>query len=322
MSDSNLCKVAFIGAGNMTSEHMKAFKDVPSVEIAGIYSRNRIRADKLVHKLGVGLVCESISELFEKSKAQLVVISVPELAVREVCLEAFKYPWTCLIEKPAGYNLADAEQILEAASRQKRRAFVGLNRRHFSSTRTVLEDIAKQGGKRLIHVYDQEDQIGARKTGQPELVVQNWMYANSIHMIDYFSILGRGEVCAVDDLISWDPKNPQFVMAKISYESGDVGIYEAVWNGPGPWAVTVTTQEKRWEMRPLEKAASQLCASRKLEAFDINDWDIKFKPGLRAQAGEAVKAVFGEPHKLPSLEDAMKSMRLVHAIYGGSLKHD
>lgn len=321
MSENNLCKVAFVGAGYMSSEHSKAFQDIPGVELSGIFSRTRARAEKLAEEFGVQDVCSSIADLYEKTKAQLVVISVPELSVREVCLEAFKYPWVCLIEKPAGYDLADAECILERATLLKRQAFVALNRRHHSSTRVILEDIAKLAGPRLIHVYDQEDQIAARKAGQPELVVQNWMYANSIHVVDYLSILGRGEIVSVDPIIRWMPENPCFVMAKITYDSGDVAIYEAVWNGPGPWSVTVTTQEKRWEMRPLEQASFQVYGSRKLEPVAIHEWDTKFKPGLRVQAAEAVKAVMGQPHTLPSLEDSMKSMRLVQAIYGNGFAH-
>lgn len=305
----------------MSTEHIKSFNDVLGVELAGIYSRSRISAEKLALEFGIGSVCASIEELYEKSKAHLVVISVSELSVREVCLEAFKYPWTCLIEKPAGYNLADAERILEAATNLKRSAFVALNRRHYGSTRMVLEDIALQQGQRLIHVYDQEDPDEARKAGHPELVVQNWMYANSIHVVDFLSIFGRGQIVAVDSVVRWTPETPRFVMAKISYDSGDVGIYESVWNGPGPWAVTVTTQEKRWEMRPLEQAAVQLYGTRKLEPVVVSEWDTKFKPGLRAQAGEAVKAALGRPHTLPSLDDAMKSMRLVHYIYGGGFIH-
>lgn len=316
MSNSTICKVAFVGAGYMTTEHIKAFKDVPGVELAGIYSRTRLRAETLALDSGVGKVCDSIAELYEKTKAELLVISVPELSVREVCLEAFKYPWTCLIEKPAGYDLTDAENIMEGATKLGRHAFVALNRRHHSSTRTVLEDISKQEGSRLIHVYDQEDQIAARKAGQPALVLENWMYANSIHVIDFFSFLGRGKIISVTPVVRWTPENPQFVVAKITYDSGDIGIYEAVWNGPGPWAVTVTTQQKRWEMRPLEQALVQPYGSRKLEPVATDEWDIRFKPGLRLQAGEAVKAAMGQLHGLPSLADAMQSMRLVQAIYG------
>lgn len=300
----------------MATEHIRAFNDISEVELTGIFSRTKSRAEKLALEFNVQLVCDSIGELYEKSHADLVVISVPELHVREVSFEAFKYPWTCLIEKPAGYNVADAERIAEAASNLNRRVFVALNRRHHSSTRFVLEDIASREGPRLIHVYDQQDQISARRAGQPEAVVQNWMYANSIHLVDFFNILGRGEIVSVTPVIRWSPERPQFVMAKITYDSGDVGVYEAIWNGPGPWAVAVTTQQKRWEMRPLEMASVQPYGSRKLEPIASHEWDTKFKPGLRVQAGEAIKAVLGQLHSLPSLKDAIKSMRLVQTIYG------
>jgi predicted dehydrogenase len=322
MTINNICKVAFVGAGYMSSEHLKAFKNVPGVELAGIYSRTRSRAAKLAQEFGVPLVCDSVADLYEKTRADLVVVSVPELSVREVCLNTFQHPWVCLIEKPAGYDLLDAQRILADAAAKKRLAFVALNRRHHSSTRLVLADLAQQQGPRLIHVYDQEDQVAARKAGQPDLVVQNWMYANSIHMIDYLSILGRGNIISVNPIIPWTPESPRFVMAKISYDSGDIAIYEAVWNGPGPWAITVTTQEKRWEMRPLEHASFQSYGSRKLEPAPVHEWDTTFKPGLRVQAEEAVKAAMGKPHVLPSLEDAMKSMKLAAAIYGHGLKND
>jgi predicted dehydrogenase len=316
MTNKNSCRVAFVGAGYMTGEHIKAFKDVAGVQISGIQSRTKSRAEKLAADFEMDLVCDSIADLYERTRADLVVISVPELSVNEVCVEAFKYPWTCLIEKPAGYNLVDATLIFEKAVAQKSKAFVALNRRHHSSTKTVLDDLAKQDGKRLIHVYDQEDQIAARKAGQPELVVKNWMYANSIHVVDYLSILGRGEIVSVEPVIPWEPENPCFVMAKIVYDSGDIGVYEAVWNGPGPWAVTVTTQAKRWEMRPVESASFQVFGSRKMEPVEQDERDRKFKPGLRVQAEEAVKAALGQSHNLPSLQDALNSMKLVHAIYG------
>jgi len=315
------CKVAFVGAGYMGSEHLKAFQDVLGVELSGIYSRTASRAEKLAQQFGAKAVCSSIGELYEKTKADLVVVSVPELSVRAACFEAFKYPWTCLVEKPAGYNLADAESILDEARKLQRQAFVGLNRRHYSSTRTVLADISPQNSQRLIYVRDQEDLITARHSNQPELVLQNWMYANSIHLVDFLSFLGRGSISAVEPIIPWNPKDPRFVLAKITYDSGDIGIYEAVWNAPGPWAVTVTTQEKRWELRPLEQAAFQPFGSRKLEAVVQHEWDTQFKPGLRLQAEEAVQAVKGMPHSLPNLEDAMKSMRLVQLIYGEALNN-
>ena len=313
--NQNKIIVSFIGAGYMATEHLRSFSDIENVELGGIHSRTRSKGELLSSDFSIQIVCDSIKELYEKTQSDLVVISVSELSVREVCTEAFKYPWVCLIEKPAGYNLIDASVIAEEAKKNGTRAFVALNRRHYSSTRTVVKDLAANKGKRLIHVYDQEDIITARKMGTPSLVIHNWMYANSIHMVDYLKTFGRGKVISVESIIRWKPESPDFVSAKINFSSGDIGLYEAIWNGPGPWAVSVTTQEKRWELRPLEKAVYQLNGSRKLETIELHRWDTLFKPGLRLQANEAIKATLGQPHTLPTLNDALESMQLVKEIY-------
>jgi hypothetical protein len=148
------------------------------------------------------------------------------------------------------------------------------------------------------------------------MVVDNWMYANSIHVIDYFLMLGRGKICAVEPIIPWNPDNPSFVVAKVSFDSGDVGLYEGIWCGPGPWAVSVNTLGKRWEMRPLEQAAFQIAGQRKIEAVELHHWDTQFKPGLRLQAEKAAAAAKGKANDLPSLQNAMEAMRLVAAIFG------
>jgi predicted dehydrogenase len=310
------CRVAIVGAGYMAREHIRAFQDVPGVHIAGLCSRTRTRAEELAAQYHIPAVCNSVSELYDRTQAQLVLVTVPELAKNAVSRICFEYPWTVLLEKPAGYNLYDAEDIEASARARQRRAFVALNRRYYSSTRIVVRDLQELSGQRFIRVQDQEDQSCALQAGQPKTVVDNWMYANSIHLIDYFFMLGRGKISAVEPVIPWNPDEPRFVAAKITYDSGDIGLYEGIWNGPGPWAVSVNTPEKRWEMRPLEQAAFQVAGRRVLEVADPHPWDTQFKPGLRLQAEKAVAAAKGEPTDLPTLEDALDSMRLVHAIFG------
>ena len=39
--------IAFIGAGYMTAEHIKAFADIPEVVISGNNSRTREKAEKI-----------------------------------------------------------------------------------------------------------------------------------------------------------------------------------------------------------------------------------------------------------------------------------
>lgn len=315
------CKVAIVGAGYMAKEHIRAFRDVPGVEIAGIHSRTRSRAEALAGEFQVPHVCDSIPELFERTSADLVVVSVPELSAHDVCCACFEFPWTALIEKPVGYNVSDAEAIESVARSKGRRAYVALNRRHFGSTRAVVADLSTDPGPRFIRVRDQENPRAALLGGLPQLVADNLMYANSIHIIDYFSFLGRGRISSVTPVVRWDPASPSYVVARIDFESGDMGLYEAVWNRPAPWTVTVNTSDKYWEMRPLEKAASQTLAGRKgiqkgmLDPVNEEPWDSQFKPGLRRQAELAVLAASGQQTELPTLQDALVTMRLTQAIY-------
>jgi hypothetical protein len=308
-------KVAVIGAGLMAGKHLEAFSDHAGVDLLGIFSRTQERALALAKKYPSLKVYDSIQALYAGTTADLVIIAVPELSVNQVCMQAFEFPWLALIEKPAGYNLEDAIMISEAAKRSKRRAYVALNRRHYSSTRAVAEEIEWVQGNRLVQVFDQENSDVALESGRPPLVVENWMYANSIHIIDYFNMFCRGSLAEVQQIIKWDPIKPCFVMTKLQYSSGDTGIYQATWNGPGPWGVSITTQAKRWEMCPLEQASSMLYKSRSAEPISLNPWDAQFKPGLRQQAEEAVKAARGEKNKLPTLAEGVATMKLVHLIY-------
>jgi predicted dehydrogenase len=314
-----VCNVVFIGAGYMTNEHAKAFSDIDNVQLLGIYSKTESKSHLLAKKYGIKKVYLSIQELYESTKADLVVISVPELSVHDVAIAAFNYPWTCLIEKPIGYNFSDAESIANIAIKLNRKVFVALNRRHYSSTRKVLEDLKNTDGIRLIHVNDQEDIDVAIQSGQPQLVVENWMYANSIHLIDYFTFLLRGKITKIENIIPWISETPGYVMAKIETDSGDVGIYTAIWNAPGPWSVTICTKAKRFEMRPLEFASVQLYGKRTVDVFKVDSIDNDYKAGIRYQALLVIKVSLGENvPELPTIVDALKTMQLVKNLYFGT----
>jgi predicted dehydrogenase len=312
----NNIKVAIIGAGGMAREHIKAFKAVQGVKVIGINSRTPSKAETLAKEFGIPKVIYDVENLYEETKADIVVITVNILAMYEVAEEVVKYPWICLFEKPVGLHYDESVRINNLSKLHHAKCFVGLNRRHYSSTRATLSDLELLDDTRVVNVFDQEDpNIASHEGKQPELVVKNWMYANSIHMIDYFRILCRGKITSVTPVVTWDAKNPSLVVSKIEFSSGDIGIYQAVWNCPGPWAVTITTHTKRWEMRPLEQASFQLHGTRKIEQVPIHKWDSEFKAGFRLQAEETVKALQGLPHNLPTLEDSLETMSLIKAIY-------
>jgi len=307
-------KIAIVGAGYMAGEHARAFASLLNVSIVGICGRNPTRAEKLAAEYNVPAF-ETISAMYQETKADAVVVAVNELSAFDVSMECFRYPWVCLLEKPIGIDLLEAERIAAARRAASVSAFVALNRRSYAATRHALEELAKDSSPRLISVLDQQDLASVRDAGQPEEVVRNYMFANSIHLVDYFCTFGRGEIVSVSPGVSWDPERPGFVVATIHFSSGDVGVYQAVWSGPGPWSVTVTNDSARFELRPLEKLGVQRRGQRQLAEVSLEAIDRDYKPGLRHQAEQIVRFLSENETSLPSVDEAARSMKLCADIY-------
>lgn len=309
--------IAIVGAGSMGREHAKAFAAVPGVRVAGLTSRTRSKAEALAAELGIPLIADSIDELRQRTNADLLIIAVPELAANPVAMQAFTHPWAVLMEKPAGYDLADAEKIAAAARGRKTPVMVGLNRRFYSSARTINADLAtRPGEKRFIHVQDQQSYAEARRYNHPPQVVEKFMYANSIHLIDLIPFFARGAVTRVEPITPWRGEATDVMLAYVEFDSGDTALYEGLWKGPGPWAANISTAGKRWTMQPLEDAIYQNAGERSRHTIERSDEDKQFKPGFLLQARAAVAAVRGEPSLIPSIEDSLQTMRLINRMFG------
>lgn len=301
----------------MAEEHARAFVDIPEAKLVGIFSRTKEKAQSLAATHKMSVVADSVKELYEKTQADLVVVTVFETAMFGIIHEALKHPWALLVEKPPGYTLNQSLELEKVAREASRTVYVGLNRRLLSSTCSVMDSLTEQAASpRFVHVQDQQSLSLARSIGHPEDVVAHWRYANSIHLVDYLIYFCRGKVSRVDVSCPWKGDSTALVHATVHFSSGDIGIYQAIWQGPGPWAVATTTSTTRWELRPLESAAFCTVDNRKLQSVPTHDWDARFKPGFRLQAQRAFESLKGDQPLLPSLSEACRTMKLIHSIYG------
>ncbi len=300
----------------MAREHLKVMRALQDVDVVGIFSRTSSRAKALAADFDIGFVASSIAELYETTHSDGVVIAVSEPATEAICLEAIKYPWHLLVEKPVGLSLDETKRISDVANGMDKRFYVAMNRRNYSSTRMALEEVGKIQGARTVLILDQEDPLSALNGGRLKQVCDQWHFANSIHLIDLFGVFCRGAPLSVNNLVPWRPG----YMAKsthsvISFDSGDVGIYHSVWNAPGPWSVIIETAKKRFEMRPLESFAVQTYPSRNIELRPIVDEDHDFKTGFFIQMREFLQALKGSANNMVTLRTYLESVRLTDELY-------
>lgn len=316
MQDPRICRVAFVGAGGMTAEHAKAFEGLEGVEFVAICNRTKSKAQDIASRHGIDAVFDDLDEMLDTAKPDLVVMAVYEPAILEVASRILEHPVALFMEKPIGLDLAEARALHALVKQKGRQVWVGLNRRTLGSTQAALSDLAENAGVRFIEVQDQQSLETARVIGHAESVVQNWMYANSIHLVDYLVAFGRGEVSDVEVLQPWNAEDPGVVLAHVRFSSGDTGIYQGIWNGPGPWVCTLSAPHRRWEMRPLEKAVFQNAGERSLNEVAASQADQGFKPGFRLQAERVVGAWQGRETGAATIDDALRSTELVARIYG------
>jgi predicted dehydrogenase len=310
-------KLGIVGAGYMALEHIKAFSDIEGIEIVAITSRSSERAKELAKAYGIGSVCLSISDMYHRHEPNGLIVAVSEIETYGVLINAAQYSWSILVEKPAGLNFTEAKKLYENVKFKQDSIFVAFNRRHYSSTREVLKQLNQGHGSRIIVVNDQEDSEFELANQRHRDVVENWMYANSIHLIDYFSLFCRGELKNLKNIVPWKGLGTEFVHCELEYSSGDKGVYLAYWNRPHPWSVSISTKENWWEIRPIESAARISRESRVPVHIAKSKWDSDFKPGLRLQAEEFISHLNMHQNNLPTIKDSLSTMELVSKLYGG-----
>lgn len=309
-------RLGIVGAGKMARLHAAAFQAIPGVEISAVQSRTPEKAEAFAEDFGIPHKYPGFTELVLSGSCDGLLICVSPEALCAVGLEAMKSGLPLLMEKPPGLHLGEAERLAASLEQRVGGVWVALNRRYFSSTLRLRAAVESVSGPRYVHVVDQQNLADSASRGHSAETLAHWMFANSLHLVDLLRLFCRGEVTAVRPVVPWrDGSFAQLAVFAVEFSSGDRGLFEANWSGPGPWSLAVTCPSQRWELRPLEQA---LCWGELRKApveYPPSEDDLKFKPGLLEQARAFVDAAQGRPSTLPTLAEALGSMRLVQELF-------
>lgn len=303
----------------MACKHLEAIRTVDGFEVCGIMSRSPERANLLCKEYQIPICATSIQELFQETTADVVLIAVNELSSPDIIDKALDFPWVIFAEKPLCLELSDVLFLERKSKRLNRRLFVAMNRRHYSSTKRANDFLAFDSGRRIVEVHDQENITAVLDGGVSKTVAERWMVANSIHLIDYFTVFCRGKLDSVKITNELVLDNPFFMSATLNFSSGDTGNYVSFWNAPGPWGVKITTQNQMLEMRPLEILEHQIFPDRKRHQVDLGNDDIIAKPGLHSQLNQLEAAIKGKKHSLPDIAEYVETHKLVVSLYPNKL---
>ncbi len=236
-----------------------------------------------------------------KFKQAIVAVSLEKLA--EVTLTLIKFEIkNILVEKPAGLNYSEVEKIAIESKKRNIQVFVAYNRRFYSSVIATKKIIENDGGVTSFNFEFTEWAHKIEKMEKPTLVLEQWFFVNSTHVIDLAFYLGgfpKEIKCFTRGETSWHPKGSIYAGAGIS-ECEALFSYQANWGAPGRWGVEILTKNHRLILRPLEELYIQKLGEVTITKLETSyKDDTLFKPGLFKQVDSFLKS---EPTSLLDID--------------------
>lgn len=189
-----------------------------------------------------------------------------------------------LVEKPGGLYASQIYDINSQAESCGAEVFVAYNRRFFSSVRESRKIIAADGGIQSFHFEFTEWGHEIEGLSKEPGVKENWVLANSSHVIDLAFYLGGApkEFCSYKaGGLPWHPSAAKFSGAGLT-SGGALFSYQANWQAPGRWGIELCTNKHRLILRPMEQLQIMRKGSITIEPCILGNSDVdqKFKPGL------------------------------------------
>ena len=279
--------VWLVGCGQMSIAYTSILQDL-GIDFT-VIGRNNESAQLFEQKTGLNVFRGGISlalKKLPKPKHAIVAVGVDQLS--DVAKQLIDYGCSSLLlEKPGALNIAHLISLCQISKEKNANIYIGYNRRFYSSVRLLRQLLTLDGGITSAQFEFTEWSHVIKNLSIRSVVKDNWLIANSTHVIDLvFSLIGKPAdnnwQCWQSGSLEWH-SSARFHGAGLS-ERDIPFVYSADWDAPGRWGIELMTKYHRFILRPLEKLQSITLGTVEPCIIELpDDYDEKFKPGLYLQ---------------------------------------
>ena len=294
-------RVLLIGSGFMAREYLKVLASLGNEVIIVGRSDEKIQAlkgDYPNFEYFSGGLNKFLGQHSDIPEFAINAASINQLRSTSILLmdAGVKY---IMLEKPGELSLLGLNEIKLKSIECSADVLIAYNRRFYSSISVLKEQVEIDGGITSAH-FEFTEWI---HTMDPNIydseALKKWIISNSSHVIDTaFSLIGipkelKAFVCG-KDAITWHPSGSIFTGSGIS-EINIPFTYHSNWEGPGRWAIEISTRKRRFYLKPMEKLQQQIKGSVQITDFELEDHlDQEFKAGLFLQTQSFLNGKFDQ----------------------------
>ncbi len=136
--------IGLVGAGSIAQSHLRAFVESPLVDKVFLADPSDQARENTVRQFGiVERAFETIEEMLGSAPIDVVDICTPHYLHKPQAIVALQAGKHVIVEKPMAMNVAECDEMLEAAAGAGRRLFVALCQRMFPAhirARQLIEE--------------------------------------------------------------------------------------------------------------------------------------------------------------------------------------
>lgn len=146
-------KVAVIGCGTISQNHIKAYVNNELTEIKYLVDIRIDRAEELAKKYNVPFTESDFRKILHDDEVKAVSICTPNDTHAQISIECLNAGKHVLCEKPAAINMEQVNKMKAAADKNNRILNIGVVNRYSTSVNKIKEmiDIGELG--KVYHVY-------------------------------------------------------------------------------------------------------------------------------------------------------------------------
>lgn len=227
-------KVLIAGLGNMGRSHALACQANPGFKVVGLVNRSPVH---LPEELAGIALYTSFHDALREVDCDVVSINTYSDSHARYAIEAMESGRHVFLEKPMATTVADAQAVVEVATRLDRKLIVGYLLRHHPSWERLIQEARHLGGPYVFRLN-----LNQQSSGDTWLTHQRLMESTSplvdcgVHYVDVMCqitdampVQVNGMGVRLTDCIEESMYN--YGHFQVRFDDGSLGWYEAGW-GP------------------------------------------------------------------------------------------
>jgi len=183
------------------------------IELAAVCDLQFERAFNFSRKYGFLAAYRNVDEMLSQERLDGCIAVVPPENISELGVKLLNLSMPCVVEKPLGASLAEAQALRDAAAATKTSNMVSVNRRFMPLLNRAIEWTRHAGNVRYVHCT-----LARHVRREPE-----FLWATAMHAVDTLRYIA-GQVVAFDvRTLNADSELPAWYSLDLQFEGGIFG---------------------------------------------------------------------------------------------------